>query len=139
MAANPLTPPTTQTIAVPHLGGIQAGVAISGPDGTSVLDPAKPTIALLNSMCMTAALYAAQFADDTLTAAANLVAIEPLGHGATACAAAHFTYWDSAVMALQVLDALGVDGAYALGTSQGGWIAARMALLAPGRVGALAC
>lgn len=37
-------------------------------------------------------------------------------------------------MTLQVLDALGIDKAYALGTSQGGWIVARMAILAPERV-----
>lgn len=34
-------------------------------------------------------------------------------------------------MALQVLEALGIKKAYALGTSQGGWLVARMALLAP--------
>src|SRR5690349_23442152 len=33
-----------------------------------------------------------------------------------------------------VLDALGIDRAFVLGTSQGGWIAVRMALLAPDRV-----
>ena len=38
-------------------------------------------------------------------------------------------------MALQVMEALGIDKAFALGTSQGGWIVARMALLAPERVG----
>lgn len=130
MAAN-------NTISVPHLGGIRAGYAISG-DGH--IDPFKPTIVLLNSMCMTVSLYNAQFADERLTSTANLLAIEPLGHGATTTtseAVGHFTYWDSAIMALQVMDGLGIQKAYALGTSQGGWIVTRMALLAPGRISGL--
>jgi microsomal epoxide hydrolase len=89
-------------------------------------------------MCTTAALYRSQFADSALTAAVNLLAIEPLGHGATGLPAGtsseHFTYWDTAAAALQVMDALGVDKAFALGTSQGGWMVARMALLAPERI-----
>lgn len=127
----------SRTITVPHLGGIRAGYAISG-DGH--IDPSKPTIVLLNSMCMTVSLYNAQFADKRLTSAANFVAIEPLGHGATTTtseAIGHFTYWDSAIMALQVMDALEIAKAYALGTSQGGWIVTRMALLAPGRIAGL--
>lgn len=123
----------SKTITVPHLGDIQAGYAISG-DGH--IDPSKPTIVLLNSMCMTVSLYKAQFADERLTSAANLLAIEPLGHGATSTgqAVGHFTYWDSAIMALQVMDSLNIQTAYALGTSQGGWIVTRMALLAPQRI-----
>ncbi|KAL2173739.1 Alpha/Beta hydrolase protein [Thermothelomyces heterothallicus CBS 202.75] len=118
------------TIRVPHLGGIEAGYAFSGGG----YDPAKPTCVLINSMCTTVSLYRDQFADEALTSAVNLLAIEPLGHGATRCPTEHFTYWDSAVMALQVLDRLGIDRAFALGTSQGGWIVARMALLAPDRI-----
>ncbi|KAG8168309.1 hypothetical protein KVR01_003998 [Diaporthe batatas] len=110
----------TQTIQVPHLGGIKAGYAISG---NGQIDPSKPTCVLINAMCMT-----------RLTAAVNLLAIEPLGHGATSCPTEHFTYWDTAIMALQVLDKLGVERAYALGTSQGGWMVARMAILAPERI-----
>lgn len=37
-------------------------------------------------------------------------------------------------MALEVMTALGVQKAFCLGTSQGGWIVVRMALLAPERV-----
>ncbi|KAL4979375.1 Alpha/Beta hydrolase protein [Aspergillus desertorum] len=122
--------PTTRTIQVPHLGGISAGYALSGDK----YDPSKPTCVLINSMCMTTALYKDQFEDASLTSAVNLLAIEPLGHGSTSCASEHFTYWDSAIMALQVLDALGIQKAFALGTSQGGWIVTRMALLAPERV-----
>ncbi|KAL6229955.1 hypothetical protein BDW75DRAFT_249149 [Aspergillus navahoensis] len=121
---------TTRTIHVPHLGGISAGYALSGDE----YDPSKPTCVLLNSMCMTTALYKDQFEDEELTAALNLLAIEPLGHGSTSCANEHFTYWDSAIMALQVLDALGIQRAFALGTSQGGWMVTRMALLGPERI-----
>ncbi|RFU31829.1 hypothetical protein B7463_g4515, partial [Scytalidium lignicola] len=49
-------------------------------------------------------------------------------------AANTFTYWDTALMSLQLLEALGIEQAFASGTSQGGWIAARMALLAPQRI-----
>lgn len=124
----------TTTVHVPLLGGITAGYTLSN---NNTLDRSKPTCVLINSMCTTTALFRPQFACAKLSSAMNLLAIEPLGHGATSCPAAsdHFTYWDSAAMALQVMDALGVDTAFALGTSQGGWIVTRMALLAPERVG----
>lgn len=124
------------TVDVPHLGGITAGYRLSG----DTLDPAKPTVVLVNSMCTTAALYDSQFASASLTDAVNLLAVEPLAHGETVVHAAaggeygHFTIWDSATMVLQVMDALGVERAFALGTSQGGWIVVRMALLAPEKV-----
>ena len=120
----------TTTVTVPHLGGITAGYALSG----GAYDPSKPTCVLINSMCTTVSLYKTQFENEALTAALNLLAIEPLGHGATSCPTEHFTYWDTAVMALQVMDKLGIDKAFALGTSQGGWMVARMALLAPQRI-----
>jgi pimeloyl-ACP methyl ester carboxylesterase len=37
-------------------------------------------------------------------------------------------------MNIQVMGALGIEKAFVLGTSQGGWMAARMALLAPEKV-----
>jgi pimeloyl-ACP methyl ester carboxylesterase len=116
------------TIKVPHLGGIEAGYRSTG------IDPKKPTIVLINSMCTTSSLYNEQFDSKSLTDAVNLLAIEPLGHGATMSNSEHFTYWDSATMALQVMEALGVERAFALGTSQGGWMVVRMALLAPEKV-----
>lgn len=123
------------TIRVPHLGGITAGYRLSN----GAVDHTKPTVVLINSMCMTSALYDTQFGNKALTDAANLLAIEPLGHGATETEAEHFTYWDTAIMAIQVLDALGIKKAFALGTSQGGWIVARMALVAPERVSLSSC
>ncbi|KAK2052609.1 alpha/beta-hydrolase [Colletotrichum caudatum] len=120
----------TTTVQVPHLGGITAGYRLSGDK----IDPAKPTVVLVNSMCTTVSLYDDQFGSKTLTDAVNLLAVEPLGHGATRSPVEHFTYWDTAIMALQVMDKLGVDKAFALGTSQGGWMVTRMALLAPERI-----
>jgi len=65
----------------------------------------------------------------------NLIAMELLGHGQTRSKSEEFTYWDSAIMNLQALDKLGMSGkgkkVFVLGTSQGGWITVRMALLAP--------
>lgn len=118
------------TIKVPHLGGVTAGYRLSEQPSSN-----KPVLVLINSMCTTSSLFDAQFASRALTDAVTLLAVEPLAHGATRCdAGGHYTYWDSAVVALQVMDGLGVREAFALGTSQGGWIVVRMALLAPERV-----
>ncbi|KAH8694091.1 putative alpha/beta hydrolase [Talaromyces proteolyticus] len=121
---------SSSTIEVPHLGGIKAGYALSG----NGYDSSKPTVVMINSMCTTVALYRDQFEDKKLTDAVNLLAIEPLGHGSTSSPSEHFTYWDSAIMALQVMDKLGIKKAFALGTSQGGWIVVRMALLMPEKI-----
>ncbi|OBT63966.1 hypothetical protein VE03_05989 [Pseudogymnoascus sp. 23342-1-I1] len=118
------------TIKVPHLGGIDVGYRLSNDR----VDAAKPTVVLINSMCTTSSLYNDQFNSKSLTDAVNLLAIEPLGHGATDSATEHFTYWDTATMALQAMEALGVEKAFALGTSQGGWMVVRMALLAPEKI-----
>ncbi|KAH8603129.1 putative alpha/beta hydrolase [Bisporella sp. PMI_857] len=121
---------SSKTIEVPHLGVTKAGYALSGDK----YDSSKPTCVLINSMCMTVALYKAQFDNAKLTDAMNLLAIEPLGHGSTSSPVENFTYWDSAIMAIQVLDALKIKKAFVLGTSQGGWMVTRMAILAPERI-----
>ncbi|KAI1459778.1 putative alpha/beta hydrolase [Annulohypoxylon moriforme] len=120
---------SAQTIQVPHLDAT-VGFELSG----GKLDPTKPTLVLIVPLCATVEFYRAQLDSARLTDKANLLAIEPLGHGATSCASEHFTYWDSALVALQAMQGLGVSKAYALGLSQGGWIVARMALLAPERI-----
>lgn len=94
-------------------------------------DPAKPTLVLVNSFTTSSELYAEQYADKALTSAMNLLSIELLGHGQTRTQSENFTYWDTAIMNLQVLEALGIKKAFVLGTSQGGWITVRMALLGP--------
>lgn len=119
----------TQTVTVPHLGTSVIGYRFGKP-----YDSSLPTLVMVNSFSTSADLYRPQFADAQLGDAANLLAIELYGHGETRSTYEHFTYWDSAVADLQVLDALGISEAFVLGTSQGGWVAARMAMLAPDTV-----
>ncbi|KAJ3715745.1 putative alpha/beta hydrolase [Lentinula raphanica] len=120
----------TTTTKVPHLGGITAGYRLSG----NTYDNTKPTTVLFNSMCTTVSLFNDMFANPELTKTMNLLAVEPLGHGSTSSPTEHFTYWDSAIVALQVMDHLGIQNAFVFGASHGGWIVARMALLAPDRI-----
>lgn len=120
-----------KTLTVPHLGGIEVGYRLSAPE----IDPSKPTVVLFHPFTTTADYYLPEFKSSELQGTANLVAVELLGHGRTrAKNAESFTYWDSATMALQLLDMLGVEKFFALGTSQGGWVATQMALIAPKRV-----
>lgn len=115
-----------QTMEIPHLGGSRIGYRFGGP-----YDPALPTLVLVNSFTTSSELYRAQFEDEALMRKVNLLALEPYGHGATRTGSEQFTYWDSAIANLQVLERLGIAKAFVLGTSQGGWIAVRMAILAP--------
>ncbi|KAJ3715749.1 putative alpha/beta hydrolase [Lentinula raphanica] len=123
----------TTTMKVPHLGGITVGYRLSG----NTYDKTKPTALLVNSLYTTVSLFNDMFTNTKLIDAMNILAVEPLGHGATTCPIEHFTYWDSAIMALQVMDSLGIENAFALGVAQGGWIVVRMALLAPDRISGL--
>lgn len=119
------------TLQVPHLGGIDVGYRLS----KSSVDKTKPTLVLFNPFTATADYYLPEFKNNALREAANLLVIEPLGHGRTrAKKAESWTFWDTAIMSLQLLDALGIDKFFALGTSQGGFIAVRLALIAPDRV-----
>jgi len=120
---------SAETITVPHLGTSTIGYKLG-----KAYDASLPTLVLVNSFTTSVEQYRPQFADETLTAAANLLAIEPYGHGQTRASYEQFTYWDSAIANLQVLYALGIREAFVLGTSQGGWIATRMAILAPATV-----
>ncbi|KAF1356174.1 alpha/beta hydrolase fold family protein [Delphinella strobiligena] len=118
--------PNTKTVHVPHLGGIDAAYQMP-----HAYDAFKPTLVLVNSFTTSSELYQSQYKNKELTDAMNLIAIELLGHGLTRTKSENFTYWDTAIMNLQVLEALGIKKAFVLGTSQGGWITVRMALLAP--------
>ncbi|KAK6400575.1 hypothetical protein LTR95_019291, partial [Oleoguttula sp. CCFEE 5521] len=122
--------PNTKTVHVPHLGGIEAAYQMPQP-----YDSSKPTLVLVNSFTTSSELYRSQYANKDLTNALNLISIELLGHGQTRTKSENFTYWDTAIMNLQVLDALKITGKiFVLGTSQGGWITVRMALLAPDKI-----
>ncbi|MEX1209616.1 MAG: alpha/beta hydrolase [Candidatus Nanopelagicales bacterium] len=116
----------TQTISVSHLGGSEIGYKFGAP-----YNPDLPTLVLVNSFSTSVDLYRPQFADRELMETANLLALELYGHGETRAGYGQYTYWDSAIANLQALEALGITEAFVLGTSQGGWIAARMAMLAP--------
>lgn len=94
-----------------------------------------PAVLLLHSYLMDADMFAPQVA--ALGGAFRLVAMDERGHGDTP-ADGPFTYWDVARDALGLLDELGVARCAVVGTSQGGFIALRMSLLAPDRVTALA-
>src|SRR4051812_37249339 len=118
-----------ETITVPHLGTSTIGYKLG-----KAYDASLPTLVMVNSFTTSVEQYRPQFAEEKLTAIANLLAIEPYGHGETRASYEQFTYWDSAIANLQVLDALDIAEAFILGTSQGGWIAARMAILTPGFV-----
>jgi pimeloyl-ACP methyl ester carboxylesterase len=118
-----------ETIEVPHLGTSAIGYKLG-----KAYDASLPTLVMVNSFSTSVELYRPQFADERLIATANLLALEPYGHGQTRASYGQFTYWDSAVANVQALGALGIREAFVLGTSQGGWVAARMAMLAPGTV-----
>ena len=97
-------------------------------------DPSKPSLVLVNSFTMSSDLYTAQYSNPKLTSATKLLVIDLIGHGKTRTPYEHYTYWDTALMNLQVMEALGVRKAFVLGTTQGAWIAVRMALLAPEKI-----
>lgn len=118
-----------ETVTVPHLGISTIGHRFGKP-----YDDSLPTLVMVNSFSTSAELYRPQFAHEELSRTANLLALEPYGHGQSRSSYEQFTYWDSAVANLQALEALRIRDAFVLGTSQGGWVAARMAMLAPGTV-----
>ncbi len=94
-----------------------------------------PVVVLLHSFLMDVTMWASQV--EAFGDSYRLIAIDERGHGGTP-ADAPFDHWDVARDALAVLDHLDVDTAAVVGTSQGGFVALRMALLAPRRVTALA-
>ncbi|KAK4555600.1 hypothetical protein LTR86_007353 [Recurvomyces mirabilis] len=121
--------PNTKTVKVAHLD-TEAAYQMPKP-----YDNSKPTLVLVNSFTTSSELYRSQYANKELTDAMNLISIELLGHGQTRTRSENFTYWDTAIMNLQVLDALKITGKiFVLGTSQGGWITTRMAVLAPDKI-----
>lgn len=94
-----------------------------------------PAVVLLHSFFMDATMFAPQVA--AFGADYRLIAVNQRGHGDTPVTGP-FDYWDSARDLLDVLDHLGIERATFVGTSQGGFVALRVALLAPERVVALA-
>src|ERR1700761_2726239 len=115
--------PISETIDVPHLGGITVHYGLGAP-----LDNAKPSVLLIPGFLTGAELFETQLSDSELIDKFNLVAVDPLGHGQTKTRSSHWTYWDNAVMMIQLMDALAIQGWWIVGIAQGGWIAPRIAL-----------
>jgi pimeloyl-ACP methyl ester carboxylesterase len=93
-----------------------------------------PALVLLHSFLMDGSMFAPQLQE--FSASHRCITIDERGHGGTP-AETDFTYWDVADDVIAVLDHLGVKQAALAGTSQGGFIALRVALTAPERVRAL--
>jgi len=97
------------------------------------IDKSLPTIVMFHAFLMDSRFYDRQF-KDVRYSAYNLIAIDAHGHGETTGRGEDFTFWDTASDSLQLLTKLGLDQFYVLGTTQGGFIAFRMALLEPQRI-----
>ena len=119
----------TDTTGISHLGGSMIGFRFGRP-----YDPALPNARPGQLVHDHGRPVPPAVRRPGPRRAVNLLAVEPYGHGATQAGHRHFTHWDSAIANLQVPDALDIQDAFVLGTSQGGWIAARTALLAPDRI-----
>lgn len=94
-----------------------------------------PTVVLLHSFLMDGDMFAPQVA--ALGDEFRLITVDERGHGGTP-AEAPFDFWDVADDVLALLDRLEVARTAVIGTSQGGFVALRLALAAPDRVSALA-
>jgi pimeloyl-ACP methyl ester carboxylesterase len=118
-----------KTVRVSHLNGTSIGYqlpkTVVGSKNTLILIPPFGTPSLI---------FKPQLTNPELLASFNLLVLEPLGQGVTKTNSPVWTAWDSAYAFIQAMDSLGVKKAFVLGESQGGWIAARMALYAPDRV-----
>ena len=130
------TPPTKtallplKTVQVSHLNGTSISYSLpTGPIKTS-----RPTLVFINGFSGNAHRFRAQVDDPQLIEVANLLVLEPLGHGGTHTNAPAFSLWDAAWAFVQALDSLNVQRYILCGTSMGGFIAARVALYVPERV-----
>lgn len=93
-----------------------------------------PILVLLHSFLMDGSMFGPQLR--AFGASHRCITIDERGHGETP-AESDFTYWDVADDVVAVLDHLDIDQAIIAGTSQGGFVALRVALATPERVKAL--
>jgi pimeloyl-ACP methyl ester carboxylesterase len=93
-----------------------------------------PVVVALHSFLMDGEMFRPQLAE--LGGQFRFITVDERGHGGTP-AGGPFSYWDVARDVLGLLDELGIERAAVIGTSQGGFVGLRMALLAPDRVAAL--
>jgi 3-oxoadipate enol-lactonase len=94
-----------------------------------------PVVVLAHGFLMDRSMFAPQVA--ALRDRFRVVTWDARGFGETAFDGNPFTYWDLAQDCFGLLDHLGIDRAVVGGMSQGGFVALRMALVAPQRVVAL--
>lgn len=93
-----------------------------------------PPVVLLHAFLMDVRMFEPQV--QALSEEFRLIAVDERGHGGTP-ADGPFDYWDVARDVLGLLDVLEVERAAVVGTSQGGFVGMRMALLARARISAL--
>ncbi len=95
----------------------------------------KPALVFCHSFGMRAEMFAPQLRH--FAATHRCIVWDQRAHGESA--AEHpFGFWDSARDLIALLDHLGIDRAAVAGTSQGGFVALRAALLAPSRIASVA-
>jgi 3-oxoadipate enol-lactonase len=94
-----------------------------------------PAVIFCHSFSMNGSMFSPQFA--AFAGAYRCITWDQRAHSFSP-ASAPFTFWDSARDALALLDRLEINCAIFVGTSQGGFVALRTALLAPDRVRGLA-
>ena len=92
---------------------------------------AGPAVLFSHGFLMDHEMFASQVAE--LAGEFRCVTWDERGFGATE-ATGSFTYWDSADDALALLSHLGIERAFFVGMSQGGFLSMRAALRAPERV-----
>jgi 3-oxoadipate enol-lactonase len=94
-----------------------------------------PVVILSHGFLMDRSMFADQVA--ALRDRYRVITWDERGFGDTVYDDKPFTYWDLAADCLGLMGELGIENAVVGGMSQGGFIALRAALLAPGRVRAL--
>lgn len=94
----------------------------------------RPVIVFSHAFGMNGSMFEPQLA--AFSSSARCITWDERAHGASPTDQP-FTFWDSAHDLLGLLDHLGVESAYLVGTSQGGFLSMRAALLAPHRVKAM--
>ena len=91
-----------------------------------------PAVVLGHGFLMNRTMFDAQVS--ALADRYRVITFDQRGFGETVYDGEPFTYWDSAGDCLGLMDHLGIDRAVVGGMSQGGFVALRVALLAPERV-----
>ena len=110
-------------MATAAVNGARIGYDDTGGDG--------PPVLLAHGFLMDRSMFAPQVA--ALAPDHRVITWDERGFGETP-AAESFSYWDSADDALALLSHLGVDRAFFVGMSQGGFLSLRAALREPERV-----